>query len=307
MFSAVMPLALPALVGLAGLALAVLAARAALVLPSRRLALAVRRLGSGQTPLAQASFRERVLAPAARDWAERVAAMTPSAVRDGLARALEQAGRHPGQAGMVLLARLGMAAAGLVAGGLGALVLHASALVVVLAALFGVILLSLIPSMELTQAMEARRRAIGRALPDTLDLLVTTVEAGLGFEAALARVIEGKEDPLAAEIRLALARMRYGQTRGEALREMGRRTGVDDLSRFASAVAQADELGTAMGGVLRSQSTLLRRLRLLRSEEAAAKVPVKMLIPMVMFIMPGLFLLVLGPAVLRALSLGIFK
>jgi tight adherence protein C len=88
---------------------------------------------------------------------------------------------------------------------------------------------------------------------------------------------------------------------------MGRRTGVGDVARFASAIAQADELGTAVGGVLRAQSSLLRRLRLLRSEEAAAKVPVKMLIPMVMFIMPGLFLLVLGPAVLRALSLGVFR
>lgn len=307
MFDAAVPIALPLAVLVAGLGLAGLALWAMTVQPARRLTVAVLRLAAGQVPTAEASFHDRVILPAARAWAARIAAMTPGGVLEGLARALEQAGRSPAQAGMVLLTRLVVAALGLGTGAAIALVLHAPPVAIALGALFGLLVASLIPSMGLTQAMERRRREIGRALPDTLDLLVTTVEAGLGFEAALARVIDGQDDALAHEIRLALARMRYGQTRGEALREMGRRTGVEDLSRFASAVAQADELGTAMGGVLRAQSNLLRRLRLLRSEEAAAKVPVKMLLPMVMFIMPGLFLLVLGPAVLRALSLGIFK
>lgn len=307
MSDALLPLALPLVLLVAGLGLAGLALRAMTVQPARRLTAVVVRLAAGQAPTVEASFHERVVLPATRAWAARIAAMTPGGVLNGLARALEQAGRSPGQAGMVLLTRLALAALGLAAGAAIALVLRTPPVAIALGAVFGLLVASLIPSMELTQAMERRRREIGRALPDTLDLLVTTVEAGLGFEAALARVIDGHDDALAREIRLALARMRYGQTRGEALREMGRRTGVEDLSRFASAVAQADELGTAMGGVLRAQSSLLRRLRLLRSEEAAAKVPVKMLLPMVMFIMPGLFLLVLGPAVLRALSLGIFK
>ncbi len=297
----------PLLLMILGVVAATLSARAMVALPASRLRAAVRRIAAGQMPAQHASFQERVLLPAARSWAERIAAMTPGAVLEGLGRTLEQAGRPPAQAGLVLLERLVLSVLGLVAGLAVGLIAHAPPLVVVLAALFGLMLCALIPAMSLTQATERRRRDIGRALPDTLDLLVTTVEAGLGFEAALARVIEGHDDPLSQEIRLALTRMRYGQTRGEALREMGRRTGVEDVARFASAVAQADELGTAMGGVLRAQSTLLRRLRLLRSEEAAAKVPVKMLLPMVMFIMPGLFLLVLGPAVLRALSLGIFK
>jgi tight adherence protein C len=297
----------PLLLMILGVVAAGLSARAMVTLPASRLRAAVRRVAAGQMPAEHASFRQRVLVPAARSWAERIAAMTPGAVLEGLGRTLEQAGRPPAQAGFVLLERLVLSVLGLVAGLAVGLIAHAPPLAVVLAALFGLMVCALIPAMSLTQATERRRRDIGRALPDTLDLLVTTVEAGLGFEAALARVIEGHDDPLSQEVRLALTRMRYGQTRGEALREMGRRTGVEDVARFASAVAQADELGTAMGGVLRAQSTLLRRLRLLRSEEAAAKVPVKMLLPMVMFIMPGLFLLVLGPAVLRALSLGIFR
>ncbi len=298
---------LPGLVVVTGVLLTALALRGLVGLPARRLRMAVEHLASGATPPPSLSFGQRVLAPAARKWAERVAAMTPGAVREGLSRSLEQAGRAPSQAGMVLLTRLLSGALGLFAGAALAIAAQAPPALVALACLFGLMLASLLPAMRLTQAIAERRREIARALPDTLDLLVTTVEAGLGFEAALARVSEGREDPLAIEIRLALARMRYGETRGEALREMGRRTGVGDVARFASAIAQADELGTAVGGVLRAQSSLLRRLRLLRSEEAAAKVPVKMLIPMVMFIMPGLFLLVLGPAVLRALSLGVFR
>jgi tight adherence protein C len=259
------------------------------------------------TPEGPEPFRRRVVDPLLAAWARRLGRMTPASLREGMARTLEKAGRSPTRADMALLGRGLAAAAGLAAGLTLALALGLPARLGVIVALLGLLVGPLLPTVALTQAVTARQRAVARALPDTLDLLVTCVEAGLGFEAALTRVAEGRSDPLSDEIRLALVRMRYGQGRADALREMGRRTGVEDVARFAAAVAQADELGTSIGGVLRAQSQLLRRLRLMRSEEAAAKVPVKMLFPMVMFILPGLFLLVLGPAVLRALRLGLFR
>lgn len=261
--------------------------------------------GQGSAAGQEVSFRDRVVRPLLAAWAGRLALMTPGAVRTGLGLSLERAGRPAAKADVVLLTRILVALGGLLAGAALGAVTGLGATFVALMALFGTVTASLVPTVELTHAVEARQRAIGRALPDTLDLLVTTVEAGLGFEAALGRVAEGRTDPLGQEIRLALLRMRLGQGRGQSLREMGRRTGVEDVARFAAAVAQAEELGTSVGGVLRAQSQLLRRLRLLRSEEAAAKVPIKMLFPMVIFILPGLFLLVLGPSILHALQLGV--
>lgn len=252
-------------------------------------------------------LRDRALLPLWAEWARQWGRLMPRSLRAGLVTALAQAGRGADRADRVLLGRMAGALSGLLAGVLiGAFARLPLALVGFLG-VFGLLIAGLVPSMELTAAIERRRARIRKSLPDTLDLLVTTVEAGLGFEAALTRVVQGRADPLSEEIRLALTRMRYGQTRGEALRDLGRRTGVEDVQRFAAAVAQADEMGSSIGGVLRAQSQLLRRLRILRTEEAAAKVPVKMLFPMVLFILPGLFLMVLGPAVLRALSLGIFR
>jgi tight adherence protein C len=296
-------------VGLAaGLALAAGGLWQGAVAPRRRLVRALSAIaGGGAREDGRRAFGERVVRPALDAWAARLAALTPGSVRDALARSLERAGRPGGRADLVLLGRLAAAVAGLGVGVALPVALGLSLRLVPFTGLFGLLLAALVPATALTQAIERRQGAIRRALPDTLDLLVTTVEAGLGFEAALARVIEGRDDPLAQEIRIALTRMRYGHARGDALRELGRRTGNEDLARFAAAVAQADELGTSIAGVLRAQSQLLRRLRLTRSEEAAAKVPVKMLLPMVVFIMPGLFLLILGPAVLRALSMGLFR
>lgn len=273
----------------------------------RELARALGAVAGGGPGERTPGLRERAFRPLWEHWARQWGRLMPQNIRTGMATALTQAGRRADRADLVLLGRGLGAVAGGVGGVLVGVVAHLPLGAVGFLGVFGLLVVALVPSMELTAATERRRARVRKVLPDTLDLLVTTVEAGLGFEASLTRVVDGRSDPLSEEIRLALTRMRYGQTRGEALRDIGRRTGVEDVQRFAQAVAQADEMGSSIGGVLRAQSQLLRRLRILRTEEEAARIPVKMLFPMVMFILPGLFLMILGPAVLRALSLGIFR
>jgi tight adherence protein C len=141
-----------------------------------------------------------------------------------------------------------------------------------------------------------RQHAIIRSLPDAFDLITTCVEAGLGLDAALARVAEKVQGPFSEELSRALRDVALGKTRRDALRELGERTGVPDLIQFTNAVIQAEAMGSSIGTVLRVQSDQLRVRRRQRAEEAAYKAPVKMLFPLVLCIFPTLFVVILGPA-----------
>lgn len=146
----------------------------------------------------------------------------------------------------------------------------------------------------------ARRQAeMQRALPDTLDLIVVSVEAGLGFDAAVARITDQAEGPLADELRRVLADMSLGMSRRDALQTMALRARASGVSSLVTAILQAERTGMSIGGVLRSQATHVRTLRRQRAEEAAMKAPLKMLFPLMFFIFPSLFIVVLGPAVLN--------
>ncbi len=137
-----------------------------------------------------------------------------------------------------------------------------------------------------------------RALPDALDLLTISVEAGLGFDAALAQVARNTEGPLAEELARVLQEMQIGLGRSRALRALGERTTLQDIRSFTSAMVQADAFGIPIGQVLRVQSQEIRVKRRQRAEEQAQKVPVKIMIPLVLFILPCLFIAVIGPAVI---------
>jgi tight adherence protein C len=139
-------------------------------------------------------------------------------------------------------------------------------------------------------------------LPDALDLLTISVEAGLGFDAALAKVVEKMEGPLVNEFRQALAEIRMGRTRREALRDIVGRAEARPVSNFIGAIVQAEQLGVPIAKVLQIQSQQLRIERRQRAEEAAAKAPVKMLFPMVGCIFPTIFIVILGPAVIAVMS-----
>ena len=162
-----------------------------------------------------------------------------------------------------------------------------------------VLLLILGPDAQLNRAVEERQTEILRGLPDIIDLLVISVEAGLGFEQALQRVITSIEGPLPDEFSRMLGEVRAGSTRAEAMRAMDARIEVPEVRSFVLAILQADAFGVSIGRVLRTQAEEMRIKRRQLAEEKAQKAPVKMLIPMVFCIFPALFTIVLGPAVIR--------
>jgi tight adherence protein C len=160
----------------------------------------------------------------------------------------------------------------------------------------------LMPSLWLDRRVKARQKEIRVSLPNALDLLCISVEAGLGFDAAVNRVTEKYHNALALEFTQVLNETRLGRPRLEALDDMARRNKVDELNNFIQAVIQSDQLGVGIAQVLRIQSEEMRRRRRQRAEEQGQKAPLKMLFPMVGCIFPTLFIVLLGPAVLQVMS-----
>jgi tight adherence protein C len=156
----------------------------------------------------------------------------------------------------------------------------------------------MLPEFWLGRKIKARQKVILIMIPDTLDLLTISVRAGLGFDAALAKVVEKLPGPLSDEFRRALAEVRVGKARRDALRDMVPRTNVAPLSSFIGAIVQAEQLGVSISKVLQIQSEQLRIERRQRAEEQAAKAPIKMLFPLVGCIFPSLFIVILGPAII---------
>ncbi|RQD72259.1 MAG: type II secretion system F family protein [Tindallia sp. MSAO_Bac2] len=148
-----------------------------------------------------------------------------------------------------------------------------------------------------------RKDEVQRSLPDMLDLLTVSVEAGLGFEGALMKIVEKSDGLLAEEFLNVLRETKMGKPRRDALRDMAKRINVESLSNFVGSIVLAEQLGISMGNVLRVQSQEMRQKRRQKAEELAMKAPVKMLIPMVMFIFPAIFVILLGPAMLQILEI----
>ncbi len=157
------------------------------------------------------------------------------------------------------------------------------------------------PEFWLGRRIRARALAMVLQLPDALDLLTISVEAGLGFDAAMAKVVEKMDGPLVTEFRQALAEVRMGRTRREALRDVAARADAQPVTNFIGAIVQAEQLGVPIAKVLQIQSQQLRIERRQRAEEAAAKAPVKMLFPMVGCIFPTIFIVILGPAIVTVM------
>ena len=156
----------------------------------------------------------------------------------------------------------------------------------------------LFPDLWLRQKVGTRQKEIRLALPNALDLLTISVEAGLGFDAALVRVTEKYKNALSEEFTQVLNEVRLGRPRLEALDDMGRRVGVEELHSFIQALIQSEQLGVGIAKVLRIQSEEMRRKRRQRAEEQAAQASLKMLFPMILFIFPTIFIVLMGPAVL---------
>jgi tight adherence protein C len=159
-----------------------------------------------------------------------------------------------------------------------------------------------LPNMWLSSKAKARQKAIARALPDTLDMMSICVDAGLGFEAALQKVAYQSDNELALEMRRVISEIRVGVARSDALRHLAERTQVPDVAGFVAVLVQADRLGIAIRNVLNTQSVQMRIKRRQQAEEAAGAAGIKMLIPLVLFIFPAMFAVILGPAIPRIMS-----
>jgi tight adherence protein C len=159
-----------------------------------------------------------------------------------------------------------------------------------------------LPKMWLTSKVEHRQKAIRLALADTLDLLTIAVEAGLGFDSAVARVVTSIPGPLSDELYRMLQELKIGVPRNQALKNLAERTDIDDLDQFITAVSQADSFGIAVGKVLRVQAKQLRQKRSQAAEERAAKTPVKLLFPLILCIFPALFVVLVGPAAIQIIE-----
>ena len=159
-----------------------------------------------------------------------------------------------------------------------------------------------VPDLLLQSRGTERSAAIGLELPDTLDQMLIAVEAGLGFEAAMARAGQNGKGPLAQELVRTLQDMRVGMSRKDAYTALGERTSVPELRAFIRAIVQADAYGISVSAVLRVQAKEMRLKRRQRAEEAAMKIPVKVIFPLMLFILPVLMLVVLGPTITHVVA-----
>ncbi|TMD80628.1 MAG: type II secretion system F family protein [Chloroflexi bacterium] len=246
----------------------------------------------------QRPFSERALRPMIEKLGALLSRSTPQEARKKLLNELDLAGRPgnltPEDFGAVrIVAAAVTAAVGLLLG----LVLG-SPLYAVLGLAGGTVIGYFLPQLWLRQKVNDRRREIQKGLPDAMDLLVIAVDAGLGFDAALARVVEKYKNALSDEFAKVLREVSLGRPRLEAMDEMGRSSGVEDLHNFIQAIIQSEQFGTGIGKILRIQADEMRRKRRQRAQELAAQATLKMLLPMVGCIFPTLWIVLLGPAAL---------
>ncbi|MBV9292229.1 MAG: type II secretion system F family protein [Frankiales bacterium] len=246
----------------------------------------------GEPAVVHGGVVHRALEPLLDQAARLMRALSPAARLDLIGRRIVYAGLESRVTVENILVRKAIAA---VAGaGLGVLV-HPHRIPVLLAAPVLAVLASFVPDVLLDSKARSRQTQIARALPDALDLLAITVEAGLGLEQALSVVTERLDGPLGDELRRMLAEIELGVDRRQALELLRSRTDVRELSAFVIALLQADELGMSVGDVLRVQAGQVRLLRRQRAREQAAKTPVKILFPVVLGIFPAMFVVTIGP------------
>jgi tight adherence protein C len=247
----------------------------------------------------QQPFVERTLKPLAARLSGAVARITSTSFTERTEKRLALAG-HPGN--LRVADWLGIKAIGaLVAAGIFFLlfgIVGGNILMGILLGVAGLGIGYIVPEFWLSSRVKGRQKAILRQIPDALDLLTISVRAGLGFDGALGKVVEKLKGPLTDEFRRALAEIRVGKARRDALRDIVPRTEVPALTNFIGAIIQAEQLGVSISKVLQVQSEQLRIERRQRAEEQAAKAPIKMLFPLVGCIFPSLFIVILGPAII---------
>ena len=245
----------------------------------------------------RARFQERVIGPFVGKLSRAMLRLNAKQDLESLSTLLMSAGMRNTSAQTFLAAKGISAGAGVLLGiAIGAF--SSTTAVFVFASILGAIGY-IAPAIVVSQRAKRRQGRIVRQLPDALDLLAVSVEAGLGFDGAISKLTQYMTGPLSEEFELALGEMRIGESRSDALKKLAVRAGTPEVSSFVRSIVQADQLGTSLGRILRVQATDTRLKRQSAAEERAMKAPIKMLFPTVAFIFPAMFIVILGPALLN--------
>jgi tight adherence protein C len=252
------------------------------------------KLGPGQLP-----FRQRILLPTGERLARWTLKLHPKTTTEGVSAKLLAAGLGRTIAPTTFLAfKSALAFGGILLGAvIGGAASGASGVLLFAIVLGGIGFLA--PDFVVSAKARSRKERIRAELPDALDLMAVSVEAGMGFDGAISKLTEHMEGPLADEFSLTLSEVKIGESRQVALKKLSERAGSPELSTFVRAIIQADQLGISLGRILRVQATDSRLKRQAAAEEKAMKAPIKMLFPTVLFIFPAMFLVILGPAFLN--------
>src|SRR6185437_12864558 len=237
------------------------------------------------------SVNDRIVGPLTQKVAAVTSKFLPRTDPNVIANRLMAAGLARSMSPQMYLALKGVLVSGLVPAAMGMLV-----------ALGGAAIGYIAPDFFINAKVRGRREMMQMELPNVLDLLCVSVEAGLGFDAAVAKLSERMVGPLVDEFGLVLHEMRIGESRSEALKNLSDRVDAPEVSQFCRAIIQADQLGIALSRILRVQSHDMRVRRQLAAEEKAMKAPVKMLFPTVLFVFPSMFVVALGPAALNLMQ-----
>lgn len=249
---------------------------------------------------------KRILGPVMRSLGEKGKRLTPSGALTNLERKIDLAGaRATWSVERLLATKLVLGSVGAVIGVLNVFDEVTLGGVVLLATLVGGGWM--LPDFMLSRRATERQRNVNYELPDLLDQMTVSVEAGLGFEAAMTRVAQQNTGPLAQELARVLQDIRFGVPRKDAMQRLLTRTDSPDLRHFIAALTHADRLGMPLADVLRIQSSEMRKKRRLRAEEQALKIPVKLIFPLMLCIMPALFVVIIGPAIIRVVNNGGFS
>ena len=258
------------------------------------------RVVSASSVLDDGTFRDRALLPMKTGLARAVLRITPRASVETVTNKLLRAGLNRKLSPTSYLASKAiLGVSGFVGGQIFASVAGALAARALLLGIVFALVGFMVPDVFVTLKARGRKEILRAELPDALDLLAVSVEAGMGFDGAISKLTEHMDGPLADEFALALGEMRIGESRQNALTKMMHRVDTPELSAFVRAIIQADQLGISLGRILKVQAADTRSRRQLAAEERAMKAPIKMLFPTVIFIFPAMFIVILGPAFLN--------
>lgn len=281
---------------------------AVIMLGSALLSASTTRAGAASTDLRQVVLRQRarkrLLGPVMTRFADMLHALTPSGALERLDHKIDVAGaRATWTVDRLIGTKVLLASVG---GVLGVYqVLNEPVVTNVLVAFALTAGGFILPDFVLSRRATERQSQIDHELPDLLDQMVVSVEAGLGFEAAMSRVAKQNEGALPHELARVLQDVRFGMSRREAFAKLLKRTESADLKQFVNALTQAERLGMPLADVLRVQAEEMRKKRRMRAEETALKIPVKLVFPLLLCILPALFVVIIGPAIIRISDSGI--